>query len=109
MNPVIALGRPLRLSGPRNCREGLILGPCPLPFEKGLTTLLAQVWQQSNIVVQVATEMEAQLGDLGIVSEDAVAASKSPVVQPDEISLKLLGGPGAIQTMDLDKPDTVTP
>lgn len=86
-----------------------------LAYEKSLgagmfrIALVSSVWQRSNIVVQVATEMEAQLVDLGIVSAEAVAASKSPVVQPDEISLKLLGGPGAIQATDLDRPDTVTP
>lgn len=85
-----------------------------MAYEKSLgvgmfrIALVSSVWQRSNIVVQVATEMEAQLVDLGIVSEEAVAASKIPVVQPEEISFKLLGGPGSIQAKDLDKPVNAT-
>ena len=78
-----------------------------LAYEKALgagmfrIALVSSVWQRANIVIQVATEMEDHLVELGIVSAEAVAAARMPFVQPDKISLKLVGGPGAIKAKEL--------
>ncbi len=82
-----------------------------LAYEKALgagmfrVALVSSVWQRANFVIQVATEMEDHLVELGIVSGEALAAAKIPFVQPDKISLKLVGGPGAIKAKELDKPE----
>lgn len=81
-----------------------------LAYEKALgadlfrIALVSSVWQRANIAIQVATEMEDHLVELGIVSAEAVATSKVPFMQPDKITLKLVGGPGAINASELNNP-----
>ena len=85
-----------------------------LAYEKALgagmfrIALVSSVWQRANIVIQVATEMEDHLVELGIVSAEAVTAAKVPYAQPDKISLKLVGGPGAIKAKELAEPGGAT-
>ncbi len=80
-----------------------------LAYEKSLgvgmyrIALVSSVWQRSNVVLQVANEMEQLLVGLGIVTAEAVEAAKTPAVQPEEVSLKLKGGPGAFQAKEIKK------
>ncbi|WP_431101528.1 hypothetical protein [Roseateles noduli] len=81
-----------------------------LAYEKSLgvgmyrIALVSSVWQRSNVVLQVANEMEQLLVNLGIVTAEAVEAAKTPAVQPEEVSFKIKGGPGAFQAEVIEKP-----
>jgi|GEM_PF-4434834 len=81
-----------------------------LAYEKSLgvgmyrIALVSSVWQRSNIVLQVVNEMEPRLVDLGVVTAEAVEAAKTPAVQPEEISLKMKGGPGSFQAKEIGAP-----
>lgn len=65
--------------------------------------LVSSVWQRANIVIQVATEMEDHLVELGIVSGDAVAAATNAFRTTGQDFFETRRGAGAIKAKELGK------